>query len=511
MIRFKLILLSILLLQVAAPAGYSAGQPMMPQQSQPMPGPSPFAQPSLRPVNPGSPISTPPPQSAPDLSNRTPPSPEPDKEREKAPKQLEKVTVQYSDSLAPISNQPGLSVVEALNEALKMSPRASAIRSQLAIARAGYAAATQVPNPIMFMDRGLVAEQVMRLGPTLTEEPIWKLAFRMLATKRLVDQTKLDLLTELWSLRADVRRAYVELIVAQETQKTLGELFDLSAKLLHVADRRFQAGDVPELDVLKARLATSQSEVDVEVGRKRVLRAQQQLNVIMGRAVEQSINVPGLPSYSLPDVNPQQGKALRSDVLPNFDKAVPPLEEFIDISTECRLELKSLAKQILVNQANSMGAYGGVIPNPSLAFGKSTAGNPTLGPKLTAVFFTLNTELPIANFNQGDIFQYKATGKQLIYQVASQKNQILSEVTSAYQNLIAQREKIRVYQEHVLADSLEVARLARRSYEVGQSDITSTLQAQQANVQIRGQYLDAVTSYANAFTDLEQSSGRPLQ
>ena len=63
----------------------------------------------------------------------------------------------------------------------------------------------------------------------------------------------------------------------------------------------------------------------------------------------------------------------------------------------------------------------------------------------------------------------------------------------------------------MLADSYEVARLARRSYEVGQSDITSTLQAQQANVQIRSQYLDAVMSYASAFTDLELSTGAPLQ
>jgi outer membrane protein TolC len=68
-----------------------------------------------------------------------------------------------------------------------------------------------------------------------------------------------------------------------------------------------------------------------------------------------------------------------------------------------------------------------------------------------------------------------------------------------------------VYQDHVLSDSLEVARLAQRSYEVGQSDITSTLAAQQANVQIRSQYLDAVRDYQQAFTDLEQAVGEPLQ
>ena len=52
--------------------------------------------------------------------------------------------------------------------------------------------------------------------------------------------------------------------------------------------------------------------------------------------------------------------------------------------------------------------------------------------------------------------------------------------------------------------------MARRGYEVGQNDITSTLAAQQANVQIKAAYLDAVRAYQQAFTDLEQAVGHPL-
>ena len=61
-----------------------------------------------------------------------------------------------------------------------------------------------------------------------------------------------------------------------------------------------------------------------------------------------------------------------------------------------------------------------------------------------------------------------------------------------------------------LLTSAEVARLARRSYEVGQSDITATLAAQQANFQVRQAYLDAVSSYQGSFTDLEQAIGEPI-
>jgi len=421
-----------------------------------------------------------------------------------------KATVEYNETQPAPKDVPPLSVVNALNETLMMSPRAAAIRAQFAIARANYAAATIVPNPIIFMDRGLVAEQVMRIGPILTCEPPWKLIFRLLATKRLVAQTKIDLLTTLWQLRANTRQAYMEVVVAQETLKTLEQLYDISAKLLEVTSKRFQAGDVPELDMLKARLANTQTLVDLGVGRVRVIRARQVLNVMMGRPIHTPVNIPGLPDYT-GSIRSFKLSSELSEILPSFTHLPLPLRDYIAIALDNRLELKSLDQQIKLNKINLKGAYGNSIPNPSLAFGKSTAGNPAVGPKLTAVFFTLNSESPVSNFNQGNIFLYKATGRQLQYQVGSQKNQIISQVSSAYQNLLAAREKLRVYQEHILADSYEVARLARRSYEVGQSNITSTLQAQQNNVQIRSQYLDAVLNYTQAFTALEQACGKPLQ
>jgi cobalt-zinc-cadmium efflux system outer membrane protein len=206
-----------------------------------------------------------------------------------------------------------------------------------------------------------------------------------------------------------------------------------------------------------------------------------------------------------------QLKATRRGILPDFTKSVSPLQAFLKIAFNYRLELKSLTQQIRVNQANYRNALASIIPNPGVAYGSSTETNPPQGPKLRATFVTLNIESPVTNLNQGNIAKYKASGKQLNYQVAAQKNQVIADVSSAYNNLLAAREKIRVFQEHLLADSAEVARLSRRSYEVGQSDINSTLLAQQANVQIRSAYLDAVTSYQGAYTNLETACGKPLE
>ena len=168
-------------------------------------------------------------------------------------------SVEYDETIPDTSGAPPVDVIDALNEALINNPRAAAIRSQFGIVQAGYAAVTQVPNPVFFFDRGMVAEQENRIGPILTSEPPWKLIFRFLIQKHTVDQSRFDLMTQLWQLRADVRRAYTEVVVAQETFKTLNELYDLSFKLETAVRKRYQAGAVPELDAMKARLATSQT------------------------------------------------------------------------------------------------------------------------------------------------------------------------------------------------------------------------------------------------------------
>lgn len=417
-------------------------------------------------------------------------------------------TIQFSEQ--PKTMGSGMTILQSLDEALVKSPRAAAIRAQLQITTAAYAEAAAGPNPAFLFDRAPLGEQVRRVGPTFTIEGPWKLVFRLLATKRLVEQTKTDLMTAIWALRADVRRAYTEVVVAQETVETLNSLYDLASRLLEVSDKRFQAGDVPELDVLKARLATSQSDVERQVGMRRVIRAKQQLNVIMGRKPEDIVNIPRLPAFlGIGNVSKLE-KSQKGQLLPDFAIEPAPLATYIQKALDQRLELKSVEQRIKLNKAQMRTAISNVVPNPSVSFGNSVSGNAPSGPKVSSVFFTVVAESPITNWNQGEIYRLKATSTQLKYELGAQKNIVTAQVSSAYNNVLAARQKLKVYQEHILADSYEVARLARRSYEVGQSDITATLQVQQANVAVRSQYLDAVRAYQEAYTDLEQSCGRPL-
>lgn len=407
------------------------------------------------------------------------------------------------DGTSTPAEGPVMTVKQALNQGLLRSPRMAAVRATLQIQRAGYLQATQMPNPALLRDEGYIAEQTTRMGVQTIYEPPWKLAFRMLIQKRQMRASKLDILNQMWLFRNDIRRIYTEAVVAQETYQTLSELAALAARLQDVSTKRFQAGDVPELDVLKSRLMASQTQIEREFGFRRLGRAKQQLNIIMGSNLETPVSIPHLPPFQL--------RAQKSELLPDFDKPVPQLQDLIQSALANRLELKLIKQNITVAKAQLYNSYGNIVPNPSVATGRSITGNPPTGPKLNGFFVSLNFELPVLSFQQGEIARLNATIKQYYRQYQAQENVVTGEVSAAYNSLIAARERIRVYQDHVLADSLEVARLAQRSYEVGQSDITATIAAQQANVQIQSQYLDAVSGYQKAFTDLEQAVGEPLQ
>jgi outer membrane protein TolC len=277
----------------------------------------------------------------------------------------------------------------------------------------------------------------------------------------------------------------------------------LAGRLENIAANRFNAGDAADLDVQKAVLATQQAEIDRQQGLTHVVQAKQALNVILGREFNHNLLVPQLPmTFKL--------RAQKTDLLPDFDRPLPPPQLLIDKAIQNRLDIKAIAQSVRVNEMALKNAIGNILPTPVFTFGHSITGNPPTGPRLQGYHVTANLESPILDRQQGNIARFKATIKSLKTDLAAQKNTAIGEVCDAYQRLVIAREKIRVYQESVLDQSSKVARMGRLSYEAGQSDITSALNAQQANIQVRSQYLDTVLDYQLAFTDLEQAVNEPL-
>jgi len=407
----------------------------------------------------------------------------------------------------PSATQPdsavgGMHLNEALNETFLRSPRAASIRFQLGIAKSAIPQALTFPNPAFLLYNGFKAEQTYQVGASIPIEAPWKVFFRLILAKNQIKQADLEIMRSLWLLRGNVRRAYLDVVLAEEMATALTDLSDLSKRLLSVAERRAKAGDVAKLDVYKAHLATSQAEIERVQAARQVILTKRRLNVLLGRDHAAELAIPGLPQFQL--------KVTKNELLPDFDQSMPDLSGLIASAHESRLDVRLARQALKTNEAALRNTYSSIVPNTQFNVGHSITGNPPEGPKLNGYFIGITQEVPLGDFNQSDIAKYRAMIKQQKAEVDAQKNIVAEDVALAYEKVMIARERIQAYQEHVLTESQEVARLARRSYEVGQADITSALAALQSNIQVRSQYLDSVRSYQQAFTDLEQAIGKPL-
>lgn len=402
-------------------------------------------------------------------------------------------------------NQPSpgeVSLNQALNETFGLSPRAASVRLQLGIAKSAIPQALTFPNPSLIVYNGFVAEQTYQLGASIPIEQPWKVFFRLVSAKQQIKQADLEIQRNLWLLRSNVRRAFLEVVLAEEMAITLAQVADLTNRLLLAAEKRANAGDVANLDVFKAKLAYTQAQVELAQAQRQVRLTKRRLNVLRGKDHALELSVPRLPPFQL--------KVQKTELLPDFDQALPTINQLIATAHQKRLDVRLVNQAIKTNEAALKSTYASILPNTQFNVGRSITGNPPDGPKLHGYFIGVTQELPLFDFKQADVTRYRSTLRQLKIEAEAQKNIVSEEVAVAYERVSIARERIQAYQNRLLGDSEQVARLARRSYEVGQSDITAAIAAQQANIQVKTQYLEAVRSYQQAFTDLEQAVGEIL-
>ncbi|MCA9801006.1 MAG: TolC family protein [Cyanobacteria bacterium HKST-UBA02] len=407
---------------------------------------------------------------------------------------------------------PSLSIKQAMEETLMRSPRATSMRLMLGIAKSSRVRATELPNPTAFMDNGYRAEFTYRYGFLVPVEPVWKLAFRLLAAKNEIKLADLEIAKGLWALRGDIRRAYNQALVDQERFYTISRLVELYRRVVNTAQKRFGAGEVARVDVMRAERALAEAEVELELARNSAVQARQVMSVLMGRPYDSSFELPRLRLFKL--------TATAIDFSPDYTKNVPVLKDMLDKASANRLELKIVAQAIKTNGANLKVAYGNIAPNPAIGVGSSVVNGPPLtagsAPPLPqnifrGYFFQTFVELPILNVQQGDISMYRAKIRQLRAEMETQKNIVESEVVQAHRELVKQRERIKGFQDKLISKAQQIALLTQKGYEVGEIDLTSVLVTQESNVQVRNRYLDAIYDYEVAFTNLEQAIGTTLE
>jgi len=378
-----------------------------------------------------------------------------------------------------------LTLAQALDMANRQNLDLIAARAQRAVAAAGVKIAGQRLNPTANFTslrddphQGLFFDLPFELGPKR------KRRIQLARAQGVLTDDNVEALERL--TRQSVRDAFFSLSLARSLTAEKGDAVTLAQRLHDIAEQRYKAGDVPQLEVFQADLVASQARADYKVAQQDEKVALSVLNALL--------NEPPATNWGL--VTPLEE-------LP----AEPSLNDLLTRAANSSYDLQRITQQEKIAQSQRALYEADRIPNLNLQLGVdfNSPRNFRYGYRSQA-----SMEMPIFMHYQGEIAQSNAALVALQDQYAAMQRSVDGSVESAFLQLDSREEQARLYGKSLVPAAQKLERLAEDSYRAGQADILAVLSAQQNVQQVKQKYLQSLYAVHQAFAQLEATVGVPL-
>jgi len=437
------------------------------------------------------------------------------------PLTLPDITLKEEKPQAVVSPERTLSLTDCFLRAIENNKEVIAARYNLPIARAGIQIAGAIPNPQFSFLYGfgpaftiILAgnpqqfgwqEQILTAGKRSKQLNLARANYRL---------TEFQVAAVLCNIHNRVRRAYAELAAAEAYDDLIEAQRKVALELAYTAEKRYQAGKASRSELLQAQLGVIQFDTQRNQAQLRLQQATTALALLIGEIPSR------LEVIDVDDNGIFKLSAQHTDLVPQPDRKLPPLKDLFPLAYKERDDLHVNVQQAFADRRALSVARAQRIPNLFVDTGyQFTTFKPVqpyhlfpgLVPNSPGCYLNLSAELPIFYQYQGETAQAKETWLQDFDQIDQFTWQMSAEIVTAYESVVVTRANIAKFQKEVIPAAAKVAALARRSYQVGKSGLATAILAKQQYQQTLSSYFDAVVAYQNAWADLEQAMGVPLQ
>lgn len=374
----------------------------------------------------------------------------------------------------------------ALDRADKQNLDLAAARRRRAVALAGVQIARQRPNPSLSFEalrdsphEALLFDQPLEFGP--------KRGRRIEVARQEGALTEVEIAALARQVRRSTREAFYRALLARGESERLARVVHLAERLEQIARERFEAGAVPQLEVMQAGLEVSRAQADLQVAEQREKVSLSQLNALLNEPA----GTPWVLVGSLEDAKP-----------------LPSLPELIERASQSNPELQRLAQEQKIEQSRRGLLKAERIPNLGLQFGTDFNAPPDFraGPR-----GQLSLELPLFTRNQGQIAQSFAYQQVLDAEAKATERMVTARVEAGYFDLQAQQTQVELYRDKLLPIARQVESLAAESYRAGKTSILAVLQAQQSVQDVERSYLESLFALQSNYASLEETVGGPIE
>ncbi len=380
---------------------------------------------------------------------------------------------------------PGsLTMVAVENFALANNPSLHRAAAMVDAARGNWLQVGLLPNPTAGYDgqqlgSGGRAEQQ---GVMFSQEFVrgGKLRLNRAVAEQELFQAEQQLVAQRQRVLTDVRRAFFQLLVAQQQIELTNNLVRISGQGAEVADSLFRAKEASRADILQAQLEVENTRILAQNARNRHDAARRVLSSVTG--------IPDLPAQSL------EGDIFAPPKDFDFDETLTRLQSS---SPEITIATSEISRARFAYER----ARAEPIPNVSVQ-GMINVLDNGIGGKPDGSL-ALSMPIPVFNRNQGAIHkaQYEiAAAEQALRQVEFDLQNRLAPTFERYANA---RNQVERYQTAILPVAGESLELTRKMYEAGEASFLVLLTAQRTFSQTNLSFLEALRELRTAEIEIE--------
>ncbi len=393
-----------------------------------------------------------------------------------------------------------LALKEAISEALEKNIGLMAERANINVAEARVITARLRPNPVVTMTAdhldllGTGFNDINGGGPTelnfhtdFLVERAKKRQLRTEAAQAAVSVAELQVLDAMRGVVLDVENSFLDALLARESLALARENLKSFERIVQINSDRLRAGDVPEVEVIRSRLAALQFENSVRQAELRLQSALVHLQVLLGR------------------------KRLTSklEVAGDFrrDQEIPSLDDLQQAALTLRPDLRAVNRDIARTEleVRSQVAQGKVDYVVGTEYRRQQ-----VNAKSNSIGVTLSFALPVFNRNQGEIERARQEQRQVQLRAQALRYSISGEVETAYQQFKTASALLENIESRMLRQAKDVREITDYAYRRGEATLLELLDAQRAFNDTMQGYNEARAEYARGLYLLDSTTGKAV-
>ena len=402
---------------------------------------------------------------------------------------------------AQVSQEGGLSLSEAIAEALKNNPEIQAAKNKVESARARSKQATYLEDPELNMEAWGVplnhpvkyrSANPLIIGVRQKLPFFGKLGLKGEMGLQDVQMAQEELRAKEQEVLAKVKTAYADYFMTTKSVEIYKELLELIRHTGATAEGLYQVGRVPQQDVIKALLERTDLLNKLTWAERDLLISQAKLNTLLSRRPESPVGLP------------------RELDVRSVSTQFAQLEK---LTTEQRPELRALESSVsksetAIQLAERNRKY------PDFMVGLQYWVAPDQSPRhMYAPMLTLT--IPFSPWTKGkhdyEIEEALAERQVAKANLAAMKNIALLEVREASAKVAAALKSVSIYRDGLLPQTEQSFQAAVSAYQTGGVNFMTLLDAQRTIRDVRMGYYKALVDYEQSRADLERAVGKEVQ